>query len=123
MERSTKFLKSNMSAHSESCNRASENARAERDAYAEKWPKFCRRCDAYGGRATGGTRLVPPDFDDCRACLCAGKCPRCGAEALDDADLDVSCSACRWQLSQGEGAPSAWECYGDCVDHDDGKRD
>jgi hypothetical protein len=95
--------------HTEGCQRAGEHARLTRDEYAQKWPHFCRRCDAYGGRHSAGSRSSPPDFDDCADCLCAGKCPRCAAVALDDDG--ENCGACGWALADADGAPAEWACW------------
>lgn len=103
-----------VTAHTVDCERAGAQARAERDAYAQAWPLFCRRCDAYGGRHDAGTRTTPPDFDACRACLCCGSCPRCAAAALDDDG--ENCGACGWALAAADGAPAEWECHGECTE-------
>lgn len=110
-------------SHSPECQDDARKRLSDYLAYARQWPRHCHTCDAYGGRATYGSRYEPPGFDECCDCWAAmpiARCPRCAHAAVawngDHDDFDQPCDACGWQPESPDGAPESYnECPGDCV--------
>ena len=95
-----------------------------RDAYAAKWPRYCRHCQGWGyfeysyDPSPAGVSLSPgtmTDSDPCHKCIEEGVCPRCGKQVFDDDDWDsgepIVCPKCGWK----EAAPDAIESEPECV--------
>lgn len=90
--------------HTQHCNEVQAAAKA----FEEKWPKFCRACNASGEWYSPGNYHRPPDGGPCGHCVEVGKCPRCAEplELHEKSDGDWSlCKACGWdeeKISKGE---------------------
>jgi len=100
--------------------------KAALEAWAAKWPRYCRRCAGYGGIHYSGTMSDPPEFDVC-SCVESGQCPRCGnSTVLYREDETMHCALCGWDervmVNTNHGGPlvdqhsgplvaPAWECY------------
>ena len=92
-----------------------------RDAYAAKWPRYCRECGGKGGvvcyddpgasdcSLSGGLMEF---YEDCPNCYQDSVCPRCGHTVwtfLDDPPL--TCPHCGWTEGNSEHAlPDEPEC-------------
>lgn len=104
-------------SHTDACQAATVAHQRAVEAHAAKFPNACQRCHGAGGKAFGGTREEPPDYEECEACLGQCRCPGCGAaEPIFKAWADgvgpftpgtcqptLKCPACGW-THDGSGA-------------------
>ena len=99
---------------------------ADVNAYAEKWPKHCRKCGGWGGRdsqydpSPAGVGMSIGwfhEFDPCRDCYELEQCPRCAKKLLfverDCCDY-AECKDCGWQDMETEGSPSEPPTISEC---------
>lgn len=104
--------------HTDACLALVVSCKATRSAWIAQYPRYCRTCTGFGGRAILNYPNEPDDFLACPDCLERGICPRCGAaDANPDAPLDGKpiCQVCGW--SYDDSLPFVAECY--CVDPDE----
>lgn len=106
------------SRHSIECQIDQANHTLAEFIYEQKWPKYCRSCFGWGGRATYDNRPTfmapePPGFDECMSCVANDVCPRCGEEnafCTDVGDFDNECCHCKFRLDGGTGLDEPPEC-------------
>lgn len=105
--------------HQSECLKAQAERNALRDAYAEKWPNYCKTCEGAGGRSysydpsPSGVGLSAgwfTEFDPCRDCVEKGVCPRCAAKWTDAENPPEVCPACGWDARKADAMPPAHEC-------------
>ena len=111
-----------MVEHTESCLKQGAEIEKLRQEYAAKWPKYCRKCEGWGGfsysydPSPAGVSLGPgsmQDWDPCPECTEKELCPRCGGPVPYDPDRpDKPCAACGYAGYEATpGMPPQHECY------------
>ncbi len=99
--------------HTPECLVAYRKWQAEYTAFTDKYPGLCGDCGGQGGKHWGGTYWEPPSFDECDACVCQGKCARCGEEGLNPDGEDDPCTFCGWNWGKNpDDIAPYWECWG-----------
>ncbi len=95
--------------HSEKCKASMAALQAAIDAYQTQWPNFCHTCGGWGAFQTVDSVPYGPGSvsmygsEPCGACIDEGKCPRCGAQALDEDG--ENCASCGWNWEKTPGCP------------------
>jgi hypothetical protein len=71
----------------------------------------CDECLGYGIVQVGNCFCAPPDWDYCRACVDAGKCPKCAGEVEwnSAAEIYAPCKVCGYDVEKAPvgGRPTA----------------
>lgn len=115
--------------HRESCTKAFEKYNADVQKYEQKYPKYCKKCEGWGGKWTKfdpsppGVALAPGymwDFDPCPDCVDQGICPRCQKTLdMDMREEFFICHDCGWtDEDNGEdyGIPPYPQCHCEFLD-------
>jgi hypothetical protein len=84
-----------------------------RQAWADRWPHYCRTCEGWGiiqwdenqAPLGSGHRWMETITEACDVCLGSGKCPRCGHEEAFDSASEETCPYCEWDLNGDAGMP------------------
>lgn len=84
----------------EAYNEYNRQVNADRAAFEEKWPDYCRACGGWGKWSRPQTRWEPADGGPCES-LPDGTCHRCNFEAGLTPDGDGPCSHCGWNYDDG----------------------
>ena len=102
------------------CKRNRARAEQLRQEWKEKWPKYCTKCEGWGGfwysfdPSPAGVSLSSgtlEDFDPCPDCYENGICPRCGEPGFEGEEYGGPCQKCGWDFSIACGLPAEAECW------------
>jgi hypothetical protein len=104
--------------HTETCIGYHAEYAAMVAAFEAAHPNYCRACGGWGYTMSTGCSVpygstnvnLPDEADPCSKCADEGKCPICGAVALNDDGS--ACAECGWDAEACDGLPEGPEC--DC---------